>query len=153
MEILKISFVLIICILASAKSASVNGDNNLIPGLKDPNLPKSESELSNLIKTRSGDGVTQLDRFYRVYEDGTIEFKFVLSNGVAQYQKITNKEVNGKIIQVYEGYHSELLPDNTYRTTYYIADENGFRRIRREFDTKPPVLPPYVPYVPKLKNL
>ncbi|XP_055915719.1 uncharacterized protein LOC129948602 [Eupeodes corollae] len=138
-----ISFASLFCITPVISNVLLSQENILSENTNSKEHPSSE--------IRADGKVSQLDRFYRVYEDGTIEFKFVLDNGVAQYQKITNKEVNGKTIQVYEGYHSEPLPDKTYRTTYYIADENGYRRTRREFDTKPPVLPPYVPYVPKLK--
>ncbi|KAH8397984.1 hypothetical protein KR222_007799, partial [Zaprionus bogoriensis] len=85
--------------------------------------------------TPSGTGpVRVVENYHMRFPNGTEEHKLVLSNGLVNYMRLYLKRVDGRLVNVQEGYNSVPTTGKIpqIETLYYIADERGYNVYRSE---------------------
>ncbi|XP_065364116.1 uncharacterized protein LOC135957319 [Calliphora vicina] len=96
------------------------------------------------------DTVIVLENYHHKYGNGSEEYKLVMSNGMVNYQRIDHVLVKGVLKPVQQGYYTvpSLTPGlrESYQTTYYRADKNGYNVYKTETSPRNPAYDVYLQY-------
>ncbi|XP_046802336.1 uncharacterized protein LOC124418814 [Lucilia cuprina] len=95
------------------------------------------------------DEVIVLENYHHKYDNGSEEYKLVLSNGMVNYQRIDHVLVKGVWRPVQQGYYTVPSMAGTresYQTTYYRADTNGYNVYKTERSPRNPAYDIYLQY-------
>ncbi|KAM7347436.1 uncharacterized protein ACRADG_006997 [Cochliomyia hominivorax] len=102
-------------------------------------------------ETTKPDPVIVLENYHHKYGNGSEEYKLVLSNGMVNYQRIDMVLVKGVLKPVQQGYYTvpaEATPGRreSFQTTYYRADKNGYNVYKVEQSPRNPAFDIYLQY-------
>uniref|UniRef100_A0A1B0BNW5 CBM39 domain-containing protein n=1 Tax=Glossina palpalis gambiensis TaxID=67801 RepID=A0A1B0BNW5_9MUSC len=82
-----------------------------------------------------------LEQSDRRFKDGTYEYRFLLNNGVARYEKSYWEGTGNDTSLARKGYYSHPLKNGKFLTIYYTADRDGYREDLSTYTDASPVLP------------
>uniref|UniRef100_A0A1A9USX8 CBM39 domain-containing protein n=1 Tax=Glossina austeni TaxID=7395 RepID=A0A1A9USX8_GLOAU len=82
-----------------------------------------------------------LEQSDRRFKDGTYEYRFLLNNGVARYEKSYWEGTGNHTSLARKGYYSHPLKNGKFLTIYYTADRDGYREDLSTYTDASPVLP------------
>uniref|UniRef100_A0A1A9WGP3 Uncharacterized protein n=1 Tax=Glossina brevipalpis TaxID=37001 RepID=A0A1A9WGP3_9MUSC len=82
-----------------------------------------------------------LEQSDRRFKDGTYEYRFLLNNGVARYERSYWEGTGNKTSLARKGYYSHPLRNGKFLTIYYTADQNGYQEDMSSYTDASPVLP------------
>ncbi|XP_017483242.1 PREDICTED: segmentation protein paired-like isoform X2 [Rhagoletis zephyria] len=73
--------------------------------------------------------------------DGHYEYRYVLSNGDARYERAYWIPNGKNMVLARKGYYSYPMTNDKYLTVFYTADQNGFRQDSATYSRSQPTLP------------
>ncbi|XP_053950636.1 uncharacterized protein LOC128858403 [Anastrepha ludens] len=73
--------------------------------------------------------------------DGHYEYRYLLSNGDARYERAYWVPVGKSMVLARKGYYSYPLPNSKFLTVFYTADQNGYRQDSTTYSRSQPTLP------------
>ncbi|XP_011199212.2 uncharacterized protein LOC105223248 [Bactrocera dorsalis] len=82
-----------------------------------------------------------IDQYDHRSLDGHFEYRYLLSNGEARYERAYWLPAGKNMVLARKGYYSYPVSHNKFLTVFYTADENGFRQDSTTFSRTQPHLP------------
>ncbi|XP_039961800.1 sialidase-like [Bactrocera tryoni] len=82
-----------------------------------------------------------IDQYDHRSLDGHFEYRYLLSNGEARYERAYWLPAGKNMVLARKGYYSYPISNNKFLTVFYTADENGYRQDSTTFSRTQPHLP------------
>ncbi|XP_011188555.2 uncharacterized protein LOC105216007 [Zeugodacus cucurbitae] len=82
-----------------------------------------------------------IDQYDHRSLDGHFEYRYLLSNGEARYERAYWLPAGKSMVLARKGYYSYPLSHDKYLTVFYTADQNGFRQDSTTYSRTQPHLP------------
>ncbi|XP_014091453.2 uncharacterized protein [Bactrocera oleae] len=82
-----------------------------------------------------------IDQYDHRSLDGHFEYRYLLSNGEARYERAYWLPAGKNMVLARKGYYSYPISNNKFLTVFYTADQNGYRQDSTTFSRAQPHLP------------